>query len=564
MDRLIVIMSKKIFYICIILLYSSTIISQNTIEYQKEKLPQEHLFLHVNGNLFLTGESLYYTIYCLDAKKNTPSLLSKIAYVELINSDQKSISKQKINLKKGIGFSDLFLSSSIKTGTYKLISYTQWMRNEQRFFEENIYVVNPFADKLEHVKTLDSINTKKAYTFKNTQFLKPKTDKNTYSKREKIKLFFNTENIENISISVKKTNEIELPTTPKTSFLEANSIKNNKISKTFYIPEFRGELIQGKISSSNNLEVGNKNIAISFGGENSLTKIVTTNKNGIFYFSIDKPYSANEVVVEVLDNNQYTISLNEDKGLHITFSNFDKLELTEALRIYIKEQSKYIQIENAYNSVKQSSYSKENKNKPVFYDNSNTTTYVLDDFKRFKTIKEVAVEILKDVWIVNENNEQRFRLRDVDLVSEKNLETLLIVDGFIINNHSDFISFDALKIKTIKVIQEKYFFGNKLYQGIIDIKTFDKNYQNKSKKSQKFSLLKPEQEKNYYHPNYEVLKNKNIPDFRTQLLWLPKINKSTKEIFFYSSDIVGKFKVEIQGYTKSGQPIFEEHFFTVK
>ena len=149
-------------------------------------------------------------------------------------------------------------------------------------------------------------------------------------------------------------------------------------------------------------------------------------------------------------------------------------------------------------------------------------------------------------------------------VSKKNLETLLIVDGFIINNHSDFISFDALKIKTIKVIQEKYFFGNKLYQGIIDIKTFDKNYQNKSKKSQNFSLLKPEKEKNYYHPNYEVLKNKNIPDFRTQLLWLPKINKSTKEIFFYSSDIVGKFKVEIQGYTKSGQPIFEEHFFTVK
>jgi hypothetical protein len=37
-----------------------------------------------------------------------------------------------------------------------------------------------------------------------------------------------------------------------------------------------------------------------------------------------------------------------------------------------------------------------------------------------------------------------------------------------------------------------------------------------------------------------------------------------KELFFYSSDIVGKFKVEIQGYTKSGQPIFEEHFFTVK
>ena len=556
-------MIKKAFYITLILLVNTHFFAQNKWKSKIENLPQEKIFVHINSTLFLTGEHILYSVYCLDFIKNTPSTLSKIAYVELIDAENKSVLKQKVNLKNGNGYSDIFLSSSVKTGAYKLISYTQWMRNQKNYFEENIFIINPFQKKLSlstsetnDLHKIDKVNTKAQ--------INVKTNKEKYTKREKINLFFDKNNIQNISISVAKIDDLELPQNKKKSYSLYEFDKEKNTSNITFIPELRGELFEGKLISKH--AINNKNIAISFGGENSITKISTTDKKGIFYFNINNPYTTNEVYLEVLEDNntKYSIVLNDNTKINKEFSDFKELELSENLRKYIKQKSKYIQIENAFSSVKQPNYVKEVQNKVVFYANENTTKYVLDDFKRFKTVKEVAVEILKDVWIEKENNKNRFRLRDINLVSDSNLETLLIVDGFIITNHQQFIDSDALKIYSIDVVQEKYFFGDKLYQGILHIETFKNDFKPLLNTAQKFALLKPEKEKIYFHPNYTTSKNKNIPDYRTQLYWNPRIDENSKEVIFFSSDVSGKFKVDVQGFTKEGLPISEEYYFTVK
>ncbi len=47
-------------------------------------IPQETIFIHFNSTLLLTGEYLYYKVYCLNTETNYLSDLSKMAYVELI------------------------------------------------------------------------------------------------------------------------------------------------------------------------------------------------------------------------------------------------------------------------------------------------------------------------------------------------------------------------------------------------------------------------------------------------------------------------------------------------
>ena len=111
-------------------------------------LPKEQIFVHYNSNMVLTGESLLFKVYSLYRKTNTLSKLSKIAYIELLDVNKKPILKRKILLKGGEGYGDIFISSKIKSGNYKLIAYTRWMKNTNSYFEDNILIINPFEKKI--------------------------------------------------------------------------------------------------------------------------------------------------------------------------------------------------------------------------------------------------------------------------------------------------------------------------------------------------------------------------------------------------------------------------------
>ena len=329
-------MIKNTFTYCFIFFLTSAIFCQN--DFKNTNFPKEKIFVHVNNNFFLTGEQILYSIYCLDAKKNSFTKLSKIAYVELLNNKNKSVFKQKIKLKNGKGFGDLFLKSSLKTGTYKLISYTQWMRNQQTFFEETIFIVNPFSNKLKEKDSLNK-NNFKPFLNKNTKLITLNLNKQKYLKREKVILNLSHKYSSSISISVRKIVNLNLPNKLNSNRFLNTHKKSEITSKKIYLPELRGELFQGKITSKKN-DVSNKKVGLSFTGENKITKITSTNNSGKFYFNVNKNYSSDKVTIEVLDNDfDYKINLINNNILEKRFSDFSTLYLTEPIRKHIKELS---------------------------------------------------------------------------------------------------------------------------------------------------------------------------------------------------------------------------------
>ena len=554
-------MMKKLTPFYFILFFNLIIIGQNNDFNTSNRFPKEKIYAHTNSNFFLTGETIYYKIYCLDALKNTPSLISKIGYIELINNENKSIYKQKINLENGVGNGDFFLNSATKTGTYKLISYTQWMRNKQTFFEETIFIVNPFLSKL---TITDSLQQPKIFNTASTNFLNFSSNKKQYTPREKVVLTFDGSFAENVSISVKKYDSIEIPSKINSiSFLKTKMTTTN--AKKEYLPELRGELYQGKISATHTT-TANKKIGLSFIGENKISKTAITNSDGVFYFNIHQPYSAENAIIEVLeeDAKKYTITLINNDKLEKEFTDFNQLYLTENIRKVIKQRSLYVQIENAYQQTKLNTSLKSTLHTPVFFGNKNNILYNLDDYTRFKTIKEITIEILKDVWLSKENDQTVFRLRDLNLESSSELETLLIVDGYIVANHESFLGFDALKIKSIELVKEKYQFGAKNYHGIIHISTFKNEYKPNVSDKNSFTVLKPSIDKIYFSPDYEANKLHNIPDYRTQLFWNANVVATSNQVSFFTSDVKGTFEAIIEGFTKEGIPIFEKTVFTVE
>ncbi|MEZ0181141.1 hypothetical protein AB9T89_02780 [Flavobacterium oncorhynchi] len=552
------------------------------------KSSQETIFLHSNTTTFLTGETLFYKLYCLNPINNKPSLISKIAYIELVDNEKQSFQKNKVYLDKGIGTGDYFIPTTLKTGNYKLIAYTKWMLNnpKSQTYEIDLFIINPFQTQEPNANvtfdntlknSVSSTNLSTDSNLDNEKRIDFELDKNSYYTRDKasIKVKSLTEITQkgNYSISVRKKDQIPAlkQTTPQEFAKKtARNYSDYSPSSFLFIPELRAELITGSIVSKTNQDLNNKSLSISLPGKEYVLKIVKTNSQGKFTFLLDRFPNFSNAIIQVLDENpsDFTVILDplpKFDTLGLQFSS--KLNLTEDLKKEIEERSTASQIQNAYYQTKKDSLIQEAVISPFF--NSIEKTYVLDDYTRFPTLKENVVEIILELYYrrVNDKNQLFVRNGHKDLTAYG--PPLIIVDGLLIQDSSDLFDYNMGNVDKVSLINEPYAYGPKLYGGLISFETKNSDFAiNFVKKYMKpTEVQRPNPAKIYYNPDYSAGNNlKRIPDYRYQLLWEPNLSLDQKEenLSFYTSDLKGDFEVVLEGFTDEGKPVYITKNITVK
>jgi hypothetical protein len=112
-------------------------------DYARQRL-EEKLYVHTDKDFYLSGEICWFKLYLVNATTNKPMDLSKVAYLEWLDKDNKPILQAKAGLLKGYGDGSAYLPATLRSGTYKLRAYTSWMKNygADWFFEKTITVVN--------------------------------------------------------------------------------------------------------------------------------------------------------------------------------------------------------------------------------------------------------------------------------------------------------------------------------------------------------------------------------------------------------------------------------------
>jgi len=578
----------------LILLSSGNLIvsaQNNNIQNKNQNLNtsmQETIFLHSNTTTFLTGETLYYKLFCLNPLNNIPSLISKIAYIELVDNNKNSLQKNKVYLDKGIGAGEYFIPTTLKTGNYKVIAYTKWMLNnpKSQTNEIDVFIINPFQtqEPNENItfdptsKSIISIPQSSATSsLSNEKRVDFELDKESYYTRDKanIKIKSLTETIEkgNYSLSIRKIDQI--PTLKQLSPQEfikktTNNYTNYDTTSFTYIPELRSELITGTIVSKSNLPVNDKSLSLSLPGKEFVLKIVKTNAQGKFAFLMDRFPNFSNAIIQVLDHKStdYTIIFDpfpkfDPSGLQFT----SKLNLTDDLKKDIEERSTASQIQNAYYQIKKDSLVTEATINPFF--NTIEKTYLLDDYTRFPTLKENIVEVIVELYYRRENDKYKLRVRNDHKDLEMYGSPLVMVDGLLIQDPSDLFDYNMGNVDKVSLINEPYVYGPNLYGGMISFETknsdFATTYAKKYLKT--MEIQRPNPKKVYYNPDYKAGNNlKRIPDYRYQLLWEPNISLDQKEetLSFYTSDLKGNFEVVLEGFTETGQPVYVSKTISVK
>ncbi|HXB92876.1 MAG TPA: hypothetical protein VNU72_11320, partial [Puia sp.] len=112
-------------------------------QYRSQRM-QEKIFVHTDKDAYLAGEICWYKLYVVEAGDHHPLDLSKVAYLEWLDKDNKPVSQAKVGLSDGHGDGSLYLPLALRSGNYKLRAYTSWMKNygADWFFEKTLTIVN--------------------------------------------------------------------------------------------------------------------------------------------------------------------------------------------------------------------------------------------------------------------------------------------------------------------------------------------------------------------------------------------------------------------------------------
>lgn len=358
------------------------------------------------------------------------------------------------------------------------------------------------------------------------------------------------------------------PLSPKPSGLESGMTATQntneiKIGNQIYLPELRGELISGKIlSNTDGSPVSNQDISLSISGNNGIVKISRSDANGAFYFNLDGSDRKSEILMEILGDrsDETKIILDSIGSLNLEASHFKEITVSPDLNSMLQERSIFNQVESAFFEQKADSILAINSGLPIYRDYQET--YVLDDYKRFKTLKETLVEIIENVFIKKIKGELTIQVRSEDeFFVDSNDTPLLLIDGILVQNLNNLLEYDIKKIDQINISRSEYYIGPKRYQGIVSIDTKQEDYaqQLETNNLLKIEIDGPLPTKEYYFQDYSGLSSSNkkhIADFRRQLLWRPHLDLNQETVLeFFTSDNMGDFEIRLEGFTSLGEPV---------
>jgi hypothetical protein len=102
--------------------------------------PQEKVFVQTDKTYYFPGETIWMKAWC--TIDGVPTYLSRILYVDLVNSNGEVVQKKMYRLDSlGSTPCDIEIITSISTGTYAINAYTLWMLNNPEFiFRKEIFV----------------------------------------------------------------------------------------------------------------------------------------------------------------------------------------------------------------------------------------------------------------------------------------------------------------------------------------------------------------------------------------------------------------------------------------
>ncbi len=341
-----------------------------------------------------------------------------------------------------------------------------------------------------------------------------------------------------------------------------------------FIPEMNGQILLAKVVRKNTTQVGaGITVYLSIPAEKPLFYQGISNQEGLVVFNIAPFYGSGQLILQTngkLDS-LYRIEIVDPYSAAFSERLIHPFVLNESLAELLKKHSIQSQVGNVYYPEQQQKYLLPESLDTLAFYGKPSHRYNLDEYTRFITMEEVLREYIEGIRL--RKNSDGFNLRLANEAYQNYFETepLVLLDGVPVFDINQLITFDPLKIKRIEVFNQQFFQNKIPINGILSCQTYQGDLAGYTLDPNALAIAYDglQLKREFYHPTYEGSEKQNsrLPDFRNVLSWIPQItidDQGIQKVSFFSSDIVGKYVLIIQGIGKNGAVGRSVSYFDVK
>ena len=422
----------------------------------------ERTWLSTDKDVYLAGETVWLSAFCLDAASGAFSDVSSVAYVEL-HSAGGLAATAKVALSGGRGGGRLDLPLTLATGNYRLIVYTAQNKDEADYDYEGlaaktISVFNVFSS--DRVK--DGVEVVSAGEYRDEGQRHPRPDRGSLALRyEDGRLVLDNPTGERLtlSLSVWHDDGFHSPANPGIAdFLAGCRAVGPRTFRGQLPPDYEGEIIRGRITGFSQAmipELIGRHAFISTPSDKSDIYAAPIREDGSVVFYTANIYGNKECVCEIE-------GLSPESNCHVEllspFVNASvapaaPLVLSDAQAEALKQRRVRMQIQRQFDADTLYDFL------PVrgdgLFDEEACVRYVLDDYTRFHTLEEDFIEFISELRArKGPDGKTRIQVRlDEDAAGPGFAEeaALVLLDGVPVFDHAQMMAYDPLLIESVSI-----------------------------------------------------------------------------------------------------------------
>jgi hypothetical protein len=363
--------------------------------------------------------------------------------------------------------------------------------------------------------------------------------------------------------------------TMKSNWIDWETILTGHLPGIKYLPESEDHYITGSLIERNIQTSGSGNyILMSLPGKEAVFQYSVTDKDGLFSFRLSIDDWLKDFVIQPavsVGNSTIRIESSFPERYLAVISSVDSAYLS--LPSFVGKWSTNYQVSKLY----ESSYIGEPLSpdlpplKPKrFYGKPDIELY-LDDYIKLPVMEEVFFELIPGVFLRNRKTGYELSINDPLDNKLYDKPPGMFVDGVVIRDPAVIANIDPEIVEKIEVVKNKYFVGDYLFYGIVNVISRAGDFNNVTLPDyairQQYRVLEPVW--SFISPSYatkESLKSR-IPDFRNTLYWNPCITPGIDGkvmVEFWTSDVKSNYIINIQGITSDGKLVTAQKIIKVE
>jgi len=546
--------------------------------------PQEIIRLQTDRTLYVAGENVWYTMYCLTDSPVNFSTLSRVAYVELTDTAGNQLTAQAVGINNGLGSHMLTIPSTIAAGIYHVRAYTAWMKNggSDAFGFRTIRVINPFLPgnsllpkmMCPQSMPLPRRNPPHTSLLSVTPLQACITGvSNHYGHRQQVicsvKLCSAGVEPADFRFSVSVAHEEESPVCNDGEVLSGRNEPGIWPGDIIHLPEIHGRLLSGIISdkqTGNPLE--NELVWLSWIGGNRMVLSARSNSSGRFYFELPAGTGNREAVLIAPLTPQQVDWITDDP--FTTTPAVPLLSDTLPVRYsssFLEQLLLNHQVIAAYGTDNTIQTQPEPER-----DFFGTPDQVIEmaDYVKLPVMEEFFRELVKSVVLTREDGAYQISILDANLNRIIGPHPGYFIDGVPVTDPDIILQADPQMFSHIRVISSGYVFRQMTWDGILDLTTHTGDYSEPEWPANaiRIQVRQIERPVAFRKPDYSDTASVSspLPDYRNLLHWEPELTLADgkpTDISFTTSDAPGRYVIEVHGVSADGRQVYGTAKFSV-